>query len=353
MIKALIVDDSPVAREFLSHLLESDPEIKVIGQAKNGQEAFEFLKHTRPDVVTMDIHMPGMDGIEITRRIMETYPLPIVIVSGIWDPGEVEITFRAMEAGALALVQRPKGVGHPGHKAAAVELVRTVKLMSEVKVVRRWSRSKPALAGHATGIMTGPSIIPGSVKVVAMGASTGGPLALKTILEGLSKDCSASILIVQHMARGFLEGMLHWLGETSAVPLHVAAAGEELMSGHAYFAPDGHNMGVGRDGKIRLQRNPAGESSQPSVAYLFRSVAEVCGKNAVGILLTGMGRDGAEELKLMKNKGALTIVQDKESSVIFGMPGAAVELDAATYVLSPEKIAAALRNLAVESRPSS
>ncbi len=345
MIKALVVDDSPVAREFISYLLESSLEITVIGKAKNGEEAFEFLRHNHPNVVTMDIHMPGMNGIEITRRIMETRPVPIVIVSGNWDPTEVETTFRAMDAGAVAIVQRPRGIGHPDHDRGADELVRTVKLMSEIKVVRRWSRRRSATALSTETKEAAQLPMPQSVRVVALGASTGGPPVLKTILDGLDKDFPAALLVVQHIAAGFLKGMAEWLSETSAVPVTLAADGERLVPGRAYFAPDNFNMGVDKDNRIKLRQSPDTESLRPSVGYLFRSVAEIYGKEAVGVLLTGMGRDGAEELKLMKDKGALTIAQDKESSIIFGMPGAAVEIGAATYVLPPEKIAAVLRRL--------
>lgn len=343
MIKVLVVDDSPVAREFISHLLAADPGIEVIGTASNGAEAIAFLSRKKPDVITMDIHMPGMDGLEATRRIMETHPLPIVIVSGNWDPGEVAVTFRVMEAGALAIVRRPKGVGHADHEATARDMVRTVKLMSEVKVVRRRSRSKietpaAALEPDLSGMPAGPM-------VVAIGASTGGPLVIQTILKGLPRDFPAAVLIVQHMAAGFLQGMVDWLADTSAIPLRIAPDGERLLPGQAYFAPEGCDMGVGRDGRITLSKDGVMPGPRPSVAHLFRSVAQSFGRNAVGILLSGMGRDGAAELKLMRDRGAVTIVQDRESSVVYGMPGAAVELGAADYILPPGKIAASLESL--------
>ncbi len=184
MIRVLIVEDSPVAQEFLVYILSSDPEIQVIGTANNGEEALEAVKHKKPDIITMDINMPKMNGLDATRRIMETHPVPIVIVSGNWDTREVETTFRAMEAGALACVQRPAGIGHPGHETTEKELIQTVKLMSEVKVVRR----RP----HYQRGAGAPSISPpievdikrasAEIKIVGIGASIGGPMVLQTIL---------------------------------------------------------------------------------------------------------------------------------------------------------------------------
>lgn len=350
MIKVLIVDDSPSVREFLGYILGSDPGIRVIGTANNGEEAVEFVRHDRPDVITMDINMPKMNGLEATRQIMETHPAPIVIVSGSWDAKEVETTFRAMEAGALAIVQKPQGFGHPDQESAAKELVQTVKLMSEVKVVRRWAR-RAARGTRDEGVQR-TSIVPPEermpatdIRVAAIGASTGGPLVLQTILSGLPKDFAVPILIVQHMAPGFLQGMVDWLGQSSSVPLRIAVDGEEMMPGHAYFAPDGFNMGVANTGRISLEKDGPRNGAMPSVSYLFHSVMKTYREKAVGVLLTGMGKDGAEELKVMKEKGAFTIVQDRESSVVYGMPGVAFQLDAATYVLPPDKIAAVLTGL--------
>ncbi len=351
MIKVLVVEDSLVAREYLVHILNSDPGIEVIGTAHNGIEAVEAVDRLRPNVVTMDINMPVMDGLDATRRIMETNPVPIVIVSGVWDPKEVETTFKAMEAGALAIIQRPVGIGHPDAGDMAKEMLLKVKLMSEVKVVRRWGRygqkkypQKADTPGPAHEVV--PSRASREVALVAIGASTGGPLVIRTILDALPKDFPASILIVQHIAAGFLKGMVHWLAETSGVTVKIAEHGERLLPGHAYLAPDGFNLGVDCGGRLYLDSGETKDSLRPSVAYLFRSVAESFGGKAIGLLLTGMGGDGAEELKLMKERGAVTIAQDKDSSVIYGMPGLAVELGAATYVLSPERITAALKVLA-------
>jgi two-component system chemotaxis response regulator CheB len=352
MINVLIVEDSPVVREFLVHILGADPGIRVVGTARDGEDALEAVRRWRPDVITMDIHMPILDGVEATRRIMETEPTPIVIVSGSTDPKEVVTTFDAMEAGALAVLRRPAGIGHPEHEATAGELVQTVKLMSEVKVVRRWPRvRRAAMANGRQAPAPRPTQMglaqeTAKVRVVAIGASTGGPPALQTILAALPKDFPAPLVIVQHMAAGFVRGFVEWLAQSSTLPIHLATHGELLLPGHVYVAPDEHQMKVERGGKVALTKDEPENGLRPSVAYLFRSVAEVYGSDAVAGLLTGMGRDGAEELRRLKEKGAVTIAQDKDSSVVHGMPGEAIKLDAAMLVLPPEKIAVVLTNLA-------
>jgi len=345
MIKVLVVEDSPVVREFLVHILGSDPDIRVVGTATNGEEALDAVTRTQPDVITMDVHMPRLDGVEATRRIMETQPTPIVVVSGSTDPREVATTFQAIEAGALAVLRRPAGVGNPDHEATVTELLQTVKLMSEVKVVRRWSRARreAALPRPAQARL---ERAPGKVKVVAIGASTGGPPVLRIILAALPKDFPAPVLVVQHMAVGFIRGFADWLAQSSGLPVHVATHGEPVVPGHIYLAPDEFHMKIKRDGKIALTKDEPENSLRPSVSCLFRSVAEAYGGDAVAGLLTGMGRDGADELKLLKDKGAFTFAQDKDSSVVHGMPGEAIKLGAATLVLSPEKIAVTLTSLA-------
>lgn len=346
LIKVLVVEDSPAVREFLVYLLGSDPRIRVIGTANDGEQAIAAVRRYRPDVITMDIHMPYMDGLEATRRIMETDPTPIVIVSGSTDPHEAATTFRAMEAGALAVLRRPAGIGHADHGTSAGELVQTVKLMSEVKLVRRWSAMRRTLTGPIPlPVKTVPAHESVRVRIAALGASTGGPPVLNTIFAGLPKDFSVPLVVVQHMAPGFTQNLVEWLAQSSSLPVHIAAHGELVLPGHIYIAPDERQMRVVGGGKIALTRDEPENGLRPSVSYFFRSIAEVYGSAAVAGLLTGMGRDGAEELRLLREKGAVTFVQDKESSVVHGMPGEAIRLDAAALVLSPEKIAAVLTNL--------
>jgi len=347
LIKVLVVEDSPVVREFLVHVLGADPDISVVGTAQDGEQALEAVVRLSPDVITMDIHMPRVDGIEATRRIMESHPVPIVIVSGSSDPSEVATTFRAMAVGALAVLRRPAGLGHPEHEATVRELVQTVKLMAEVRVVRRWPRARQDAALPPCRSV-GPA--PARLRAVAIGASTGGPPVLQAMLAALPGDFPAPILIVQHMAAGFIQGFTDWLAQSSNMRVHLATHGETLLPGHVYVAPDNVQMRVTRGDRIVLAGDPPDNGLRPSVAALFRSVAEVYGGEAAACLLTGMGRDGAEELKLLRSKGATTIAQDEASSVVHGMPGAAIRLDAASFVLPPEKIAAALTSLVRKNR---
>lgn len=345
MIDVLVVEDSAVVREFLLYILGSDPLIRVIGTARDGEEALDAMSRLKPHVITMDIHMPRLNGLEATRRIMETTPVPIVIVSGSDDPSEVVSTFDAMEAGAVAMLKRPAGLGHPEHEAMARELVNTVKAMAEVKVIRRWPKGRPGAATRAPTAM-GLASAPGRPRIVAIGASTGGPPVLLAILAGLPKDFPLPVTIVQHMASGFSDGFIEWLGQSSALPIQLGGHGDTLQAGRAYLAPDGHHMTVTRSGRIVLNQEVPENGLRPAVSALFRSIAENYGGEAIAGLLTGMGRDGADELRLLKDKGAITFAQDKETSVVHGMPGEAIRLDAAMLVLPAEKIAAVLTNLA-------
>jgi two-component system chemotaxis response regulator CheB len=341
-IEVLVVDDSRVARKFLVHLLESDPRIRVIDAVDSGHAALDFLKDRKADVVLMDIQMPRLDGFETTRCIMETQPVPIIICTATTDPKEVATTLRSMEAGALACLEKPVALDHPEYEEQARSLLETIRLMSEIKVVRRWPRSKSNLAAFS---FRAADNIRDGIRVIGIGASTGGPPVLQTILAGLPKDFSASILVVQHIARGFVSGLVEWLNQTTGWQVHSAAHDTLPLPGHAYLAPDDLHMGVGRSGRILLTHEEPENNLRPAVSFLFRSLAEVYGPDALGVLLSGMGKDGAVELKLMKENGAITIAQDRETSVVHGMPGEAIELGGATHILAAEKIADMLISL--------
>jgi two-component system, chemotaxis family, protein-glutamate methylesterase/glutaminase len=342
-IRVLIVEDSRSVAEFLTQMLDADPGIQVVGTASNGYEALEAVKKMKPQVITMDVHMPGMNGFEATRSIMECCPTPIVIVSGSVSQGEVAINFQALEAGALAVVAAPYGVGHLHHDRSVEDLVNTVKLMSEVKVVRRWRQSlqSPFAADRPVGVTPAGS----PLQVVAIGASTGGPISLQAIFSRLPKNFPVPVLVVQHMTPGFTAGFVKWLALSSGIPVHLATRGESILPGHAYVAPDDFHMGLGTDRRITLDRSVREHGMRPAASFLFRSIEAVFGSKAVGVLLTGMGVDGAEELKHLKNAGAITFAQDEESSVVYGMPGQAKKIGAATHILPPERIAQALITL--------
>lgn len=344
MIKVLVVENSHVMQQLLEHAISSDPMLTVVGVASNGEEALKAVKELHPDVIAMNWQMPTLDGLEATRIIMETTPTPIVIVTGSVAANDAAVSFRMIEAGALAIVQQPPSVDHPGYEKETRNLTRTLRLMSEVILVKRRAR-----ASHAQETAQ-PSAEPfcraaSDVQIVAIGASTGGPNVLQTILSGLPKDIQVPLFIVQHISRGFTSGFVDWLQNTTNFPLHLATHDEYALPGHGYVAPDDFHMGIERGPRIVLDHSGLENGLRPSVAYLFRSVAQHFGSNAVGVLLTGMGRDGADELKMMKELGAVTFVQDEESSVIYGMPGEAIKLNAATYILSPQEITVALTAL--------
>lgn len=342
-IRVLVVEDSPVMRMLLVHILQGDGRIEVIAEADSGHAALEALAARPVDVVLMDIHMEGMDGFETARRIMETRPVPIVMCSAVSDPHSVATSFQAYEAGALAVVAKPVSIAHPDFRRQADELLQSIRLMSEVKVVRRWPKRQ--VPPPVDAVSRGPGV-GGRIEMVGIGASTGGPPALQTLLAALPADFPVPVLVVQHITAGFLPGLVEWLDQSTGLTMRIAEDGAAPQPGHVYLAPDDHHLTVASDGHLRLGRQPAENSVRPSADRLFVSLAEQMGERAAGVLLTGMGKDGAQGLRAMHERGAATIVQDRETSVVYGMPGAAVALRAAGQVLPIDRIGEALCRLA-------
>lgn len=351
MIKVLIVEDSPVVQELLVYTLSIDPVFNIVGIAANGEEAIELVNKTHPDVIAMDWQMPKLDGKQATRIIMETNPTPIVIVTGSIAAKDVAITFSLIEAGALAIVKKPPAINHPTYEKDARELISKLKLMAEVKVVKRttyiskYNEPIKPIISKSFEYKT-------DIKLIVIGASTGGPLVLQRIIAGLPTDFPVPILIVQHISEGFVEGFVNWLTNTTKFPLHIPVHGERPLPGHCYIAPDGYHMGVENGPRIVLSNHAPENGLRPSVSFLFRTAANIFESAAIGVILTGMGRDGAEELKLMRDKGAITFAQNKESSVVHGMPGEAIKLNAAAYILSPEEILTTFTSLVYKKKVS-
>jgi two-component system chemotaxis response regulator CheB len=344
MIRVLIAEDSLTTRELLVAILRADPEVEVVGEAKDGIEAVEMTKRLRPDVVTMDIEMPRMDGFQATKRIMVEAPVPIVIVSASVHVREVEIAMRAMGAGALAVLPKPAGPAAADFDGVSRAFVETIKAMAQVKVVGHWPewpQPAPIPARPAAGARC---------RAVAIAASTGGPAALRKVLADLPADYPAPILLVQHIATGFLEGLAAWLDTVSALRVKVAEHAEPLAAGIAYLAPDGRHLGVSKRGAVELSLAPPIGGFRPSANFLFESIARAFGDSAVAVVLTGMGNDGAVGLRAVREAGGRTIAQDEKSSVVFGMPSAAIESGAAQTVLPLSEIAAALLRLAARKK---
>lgn len=349
-VRVLVVEDSASSRELLVGILNADPALEVVGIAGDGEAAVQAAERLRPDVITMDIYLPKLDGFEATRLIMQSCPTRIVMVTSSSIPHDVEASFEALGCGALAVLAKPPGPGHPQFAGTRDELVRTVKLMAEVQVVRRRPAARAVDPRAATAAAAGWQ---GPLRLVAIGASTGGPPVLQAILSRLKRGFDAPIVIVQHISLGFADGFVQWLAHSSGYPVTVATHGVAMQPGIAYVAPDGAQLQVvGPGRRVELSDGPLEHGFRPSVSSLFRSVAQSIGPHAAGVLLTGMGLDGAAELKRMREAGALTLVQDRASAVIYGMPGEAVRLDAATHVLSPEAIAATLNRLVGHEPPN-
>ena len=346
MVKVLIVEDSRVVSEYLYYILSSDPEIQVIGNVSNGMQAIEFLRENKPDIITMDIDMPVMDGLEATRRIMSSTPIPIIVVTASRNACEVQITMEALAAGALSIIEKPVGIGHPKEEERREKLLTMVKVLAKVKVITRKPQPIKKPEPKHVSLRPKPSIVDfNNKKIIAIGVSSGGPPVLQEIFSKITGNFPFPILVVQHITEGFLEGMVNWLSRTIIIPIHIATADETILPGNIYFAPDKYQMGVNSTGKIKLSNCEKKKNLCPSVAHLFNSIAVGYKKHSISIILTGMGEDGAKELKILRDTGSITIAQDKESSLVHGMPGVAIKLGAADYVLNPEEIADILRDI--------
>jgi two-component system chemotaxis response regulator CheB len=324
---------------LLREILSSDPEIEVVGHAKNGSEAVELTRRLQPDLVTMDVHMPQMNGLEATKEIMIVVPTPIVIVTGSSGALEVEGSMHALRAGALEVLAKPLGPGAPAFEESARKVIASVKAMAQVKVVRHW-RSRPS--GEEA-----PRVVPGreGCRLVAVAASTGGPAALHQLLKTLPGDFAAPILVVQHISAGFTSGLAYWLGGVCDLHVKLADQGESLQPHTVYLAPDNRHLGVTSQGTAHLSDGEPIGGFRPSATFLFESTARAYGRSAVTVILTGMGEDGVAGLRAVRQAGGRIIAQDEKSSVVFGMPGAAINAGFADQVLPLGDIAGRLVEL--------
>jgi len=345
-IKVLIVDDSQVVQKLLKAIVMSDERFELVAVAENGRQAIEYVEKFAPDVISMDIQMPIMDGIEATRNIMQNIPVPVVIVSSFYQSTEVDMAMKVLEAGAVTIISRPNGPGHPKYIQSAQKYLNTLKLMSEIKVVRRKKdiQSTPLKKLTSTSPkLSKPNHIQ-KYQVLAIGASAGGPPALVTMLAELPADFPLPVLVVQHIDSHFAEGFAVWLNTVSKIPVRIAVDGEKILPGQVYLPPGNYHLAI-EDEKIHLYNDLEPKGLCPSVDVLFKSVGKNYGKNSIAVILSGMGKDGAAEMKNLYDSGAFTFAQDENSCLVFGMPGEAVKLGAVCKVLPPQKIVSEIINL--------
>jgi two-component system chemotaxis response regulator CheB len=349
LIKVLVVDDSALIRQILTRALAMDPRLDVVGTARNGLEAIEKSEELRPDVITLDIEMPVLNGLEVLPFLMRDTDARVIMLSSVDDPAT---TYEALAAGAVDFIPKPKS----GFASSISDL--TDVLLKQIMTAYRVAPEKRL--GHGAGlvadlvesgdvpprrVMTGPNAGPVGT-VVAIAASTGGPPALECLFSGLTADLPCAFVIVQHLPSGFTDSLVERLQRVTDVRVRVGDKHAVLEPGSAFVAPHGYHMTVTRNGsaaRIKLEEGPSIHGVKPAADPLIESVAHGFGSNSVGVLLTGMGSDGAEGLSAVAESGGRTIVQDEPSSVVWGMPGAAVRIGAAQRVVPLGEVAMEIR----------
>ena len=340
-IRVMIVEDSAVVRALLEHIIGLDSRLEVAATASSGEEALRMLTNITPDVIAMDIRLPGMDGIETTRRIMSRMPIPIVVVAAnvAWKE-RCTTTVEALRAGALSVLEKPRGVSSADYETLAERLCTQLVIMSDVKLVRQYIRREPLRQADA-----GPSFSPGSFAMLGVACSTGGPAALVQLLRGLGPSFPLPILIVQHMGANFITQFASWL--EGACPFSVVVAkGHEVPAAHTvHLAPADRHMCVA-NGRLYLDSAGPVCGQRPSGSVLFQSMAQSLGGKALGVLLTGMGQDGATGLHAIRQAGGYTLAQDESTCAVYGMPAAAIALDAVCQTLPLGAIAPRVLELA-------
>lgn len=351
-ISVLIVDDSALVRKLLTELLNSDPDISVVGTAADPYLAREKIKSLKPDVITLDVEMPRMDGVTFLRNLMRLHPKPVVMISTLTESG-AKVTLDALELGAVDFVAKPKIDLTNTIDEYADEIIAKVKAAAKVnvKALESVAVSSPEKLTADAVLKRKSASIPAHLetteKVIAIGSSTGGTEAIKAVLQELPANFP-SIVITQHIPVTFSQSFAERVDGVSALKVHQAEDGQQILPGHVYIAPGDKHLVVERSGAryyCRLNDGPPVSRHKPSVDVMFRSVAQNVGQNAIGVMLTGMGDDGAKGMLEMKEAGATNFVQDEKSSIVWGMPGSAVKVGAAQEQVPLDKIADKLLKL--------
>lgn len=329
----MIVEDSPTVRSLLGHIIASDGRLELAAAFESAEEAIEAIPRIAPDVISMDVRLPGIDGLEATRRIMAEHPTPIVVIADSIYDETLSIAMTALKAGALTVVEKPAGPGSSSYQAIAATIATQLFIMSQVPVIRRRTFGERNRTGGAAESDVGPAPPRAGANYVGMAASTGGPPALAAVLGALPASFPAPILLVQHIGAPFVEGFAAWLAGQTALKVEMAKEFEIPSPGCVYVAPGERHLAIGPGGRIRLTTDPPQLSQRPAANVLFRSLAAEAGPRAVGVLLTGMGEDGAQGLLAMRKAGAFTVAEDPQTAVVDGMPGAARKLGAVSQSL--------------------
>ncbi len=336
VIRVLVVDDSAFMRKALSRMLEADPEIRVVGTARDGLEALSKVEELDPDLVTLDVEMPRMDGLETLSRLMETHPRPVLMVSSLTEEG-AEVTLKALDLGALDYI--PKGISESVLDVVRIEQV----LRDKVKALARRKRPSAVRAAvRPRPVREAPAARLGPARWVAIGASTGGPPALQKIFARLPEELAAPIVVVQHMPAAFTPAFARRLDGVGPLRVKEAQTGDRLEPGHAFLAPGGKHLVVHRDGSrmvLEVTERPADTLHKPSVDVTFQSVAREVGGQTLAVILTGMGSDGTEGVRAIKARGGWAVAQDAASCVVYGMPRSVVEAGLADAVVPLDRIA--------------